>query len=51
MMPVRTRKIRGGYRVTDAGQITAKRTSKTKASRQARLLRGIAHGWKPNRRR
>ncbi len=51
-MPVRVRKASGGrYRVTDAGKVTAKGTSKAKATRQARLLRAVAHGWKPTRRR
>lgn len=50
-MPVKVRKVRGGYRVTDAGKVTASRTTKTKATKQARLLRGVAHGWKPTRRR
>lgn len=46
-MPVKIRKTRGGYRVTDAGRTTAKRTTKGRARRQANMLRGIAHGWKP----
>lgn len=50
-MPVKTRKARGGYRVTDAGKVTARRTTKTKAKRQANLLRATAHGWKPTRKR
>ncbi len=32
---------------TKTGEIKAKSTSKEKAERQARLLRGIEHGWKP----
>lgn len=50
-MPVRIRKTRGGYRVTDAGRVTAKRSTRRNASRQANLLRGLAHGWHPTRRR
>lgn len=50
-MPIKMRKVRGSYRVTDAGRTTAKRTTKAKATRQARLLRGLAHGWKPTRKR
>ncbi|HUY52038.1 MAG TPA: hypothetical protein VMV92_41120 [Streptosporangiaceae bacterium] len=50
-MPVKVRKTRGGYRVTDAGRVTARRTTKTKAAAQARLLRGVARGWKPSRKR
>lgn len=49
-MPVRTQRVRGGYRVTDAGRVTARRTTKGKARRQANLLRAVAHGWKPTRR-
>jgi hypothetical protein len=48
-MPVKIRKTRGGYRVSDAGRATAKRTTKAKAQRQANLLRGVAHGWKPSK--
>ena len=44
-MPVRVTKTKGGrFRVTDAGRVTARRTTKGKAARQARLLRGLAHG-------
>jgi len=45
-MPVRVRKV-NGYRVTHDGKVSAKRTTKTKAQRQANLLRGVEHGWKP----
>jgi hypothetical protein len=45
------RKIRRGYQVADAGRVTAKRTTRAKAVRQANLLRGIAHGWRPTRNR
>lgn len=50
-MPVKIRKTKRGYRVTDAGRTTAKHTTKAKAERQARLLRAVAHGYKPGRRR
>jgi len=50
-MPVKVRKVRGGYRVTDAGKITAKHTTRAKAARQARLLRGVARGWRPTGKR
>jgi hypothetical protein len=47
-MPVKMRKTKGGkYRVTDAGRVTAKHTTKAKAKRQSNLLRAVAHGWKP----
>jgi len=50
-MPVKIRKSGKSYRVTDAGRVTAKQTTKTKAKRQADLLRATAHGWKPTRKR
>jgi hypothetical protein len=50
-MPVKIRKGKRGYRVTDAGRVTAKGTTRTKAKRQANLLRAVAHGWRPTRRR
>jgi hypothetical protein len=46
-MPVKVRKTKKGYRVTDAGRVTAKHTTKAKAKRQGNLLRAVAHGWKP----
>lgn len=45
-MPVKIKKV-NGYRVSTPGGVKAKRTTKTKAKRQARLLRGVKHGWKP----
>ncbi|MHA1401840.1 MAG: hypothetical protein ACTSQE_15935 [Candidatus Heimdallarchaeaceae archaeon] len=45
-MPVRIKKV-NGYRVSHGGKVSAKRTTKAKAKRQANLLRGVAHGWKP----
>ena len=45
-MPVKIKKV-DGYRVTHEGKVSAKSTTKTKAKRQANLLRGVAHGWKP----
>lgn len=47
-MPVRIRKVgKGKYRVTHGGKVSAKGTTKSKAKRQANLLRAVAHGWKP----
>lgn len=51
VMPVRIRKVKRGYRVTDAGRTTAKHTSKRNAQRQADLLRAVKHGWRPTQRR
>lgn len=45
-MPVKIKKI-NGYRVTHAGKVSAKRTTKKKAQRQANLLRAVRHGFKP----
>lgn len=45
-MPVKIRKV-DGYRVTHGGKVSAKSTTQEKAERQANLLRGIEHGWKP----
>lgn len=51
-MPVRISKTGGGrYRVMHGGKVSAKATTKRKATRQANLLRGLAHGWHPTRRR
>jgi hypothetical protein len=41
----------GGYRVTDAGRVTAKRSTQGNARRQANLLRAVKHGWRPTRNR
>jgi hypothetical protein len=51
MSPVRMRRKGSRYQVTDAGRVTAKDTTKKKAAKQANLLRAVAHGWKPTRRR
>jgi len=45
-MPVKIRK-KNGYQVRTPGGVKAKSTTKAKAQRQANLLRGIEHGWKP----
>ena len=51
-MPVRMKKLPNStkYRVYDGDKIVAKRTTKEKAEKQVRLLRGIAHGMKPRKR-
>jgi len=46
MSPVKIRKV-DGYKVTHGGKVSAKSTTKEKAQKQANLLRGVAHGWKP----
>lgn len=45
-MPVRVQKV-DGFRVTHGGKVSAKRTTRKKAEAQARLLRAVAHGFKP----
>ena len=52
MSPVKITKTKGGkYRVKTPGGVKAKGTSKAKAKRQANLLRGIKHGWRPTGRK
>lgn len=47
-MPVKmTRVGRGKVRVSTPGGVKAKATTPAKARRQANLLRGVEHGWKP----
>lgn len=46
-MPVKVKKVKGGYRVSTPGGMKAKRTTAAKARRQANLLRAVEHGWKP----
>lgn len=45
-MPAKIKKV-NGFRVTHGGKVSAKKTTRAKAQRQANLLRGIEHGWKP----
>lgn len=50
-MPVTISKTDGSYRVSTPSGVHAKGTSKAKAEAQARLLRGVEHGWKPTGRK
>ncbi len=50
-MPVKITKVGGGYRVSTPHGTKAKHTTKAKAKSQARLLRGVEHGWKPTGRK
>ena len=45
-MPVKVKKV-DGYRVSTPGGVKAKKTTKTKAEAQKRLLCAVEHGWKP----
>ena len=49
-MPVKITK-KDGYEVRTPKRVHAKGTSKIKAEGQARLLRGLEHGWKPRGRK
>lgn len=46
-MPVKVKKVKGGYRVSTPHGTKAKRTTRAKAERQKRLLNAVEHGWKP----
>jgi hypothetical protein len=50
-MPEKITKVKGGYRVSTPGGVKAKNTTKAKAAAQARLLRGVEHGWVPTRKK
>jgi len=51
-MPVKIRRVsKGKYRVSTPSHVHAKATTKKKAKAQARLLRGVEHGWRPARKR
>jgi len=45
-MPVKIRKV-DGYKVSTPHGTKAKHTTKSKAKRQANLLRAVEHGWVP----
>lgn len=45
-MPVKVKKV-DGFQVSTPGGVKAKSTTEAKAQRQANLLRGVEHGWKP----
>jgi hypothetical protein len=49
-MPVKITKSDAKYRVSTPSGTKAKGTTKAKAESQARLLRGVDHGWKPSKR-
>lgn len=46
-MPVKISKVKGGYKVSTPSGVHAKKTTKTKAEAQRRLLNAVEHGWKP----
>ena len=46
-MPVKIKKVKGGYKVSTPHGTKAKKTTKKKAEAQERLLNAVEHGWKP----
>jgi len=46
-MPVKIKKVKGGYQVRTPNEIHAKHTTKEKAEAQERLLNAVEHGFKP----
>lgn len=47
-MPVKIKKVKGGYRVSTPSGTKAKKTTKKKAKAQERLLNAVEHSdWKP----
>jgi len=46
-MPEKITKVGTKYRVATPNGVKAKGTTKAKAESQARLLRGVEHGWRP----
>ena len=48
-MPVKVKKLDGGYRVSTPGGVKSKKTTKRKAMRQRRLLNAVEHGFAPGK--
>jgi hypothetical protein len=48
-MPVKVRKVNGGYKVSTPSGVKSRKTTKTKAKAQERLLNAVEHGWKPTK--
>lgn len=48
-MPVKIKKVKGGYRVSTPGGTKAKKTTLAKAKKQRRLINAIEHGFKPKK--
>ena len=44
-MPVKIKKVKGGYKVSTPHGTKAKKTTKKKAEAQERLLNAVEHGW------
>jgi hypothetical protein len=50
-MPVKVKKVKGGYRVSTPHGVKAKKTTKANAAKQKRLLNAVDHGWRPTRKK
>jgi len=50
-MPARIKKVQGGYQVSTPNAVHAKRTTRGKATAQARLLNAIDHGFVPRKKK
>lgn len=50
-MPVKVKKVAGGYSVSTPHGVKAKHTTKEKAMAQERLLNAVEHGWRPTGRK
>jgi hypothetical protein len=49
-MPVKINKVKGGYKVSTPGGVKAKKTTKSKAKAQERLLNAVEHSnWRPSK--
>lgn len=46
-MPVKVKKVKGGFSVSTPSGVKAKKTTKKKAMKQKKLLNAAEHGWKP----
>lgn len=50
-MPVKIRKVKGGYSVRTPKGVKARKTTKRNAERQRNLLNAVEHGWTPTQQR
>ena len=50
-MPIKIKKVKGGYKVSTPHGVKAKKTTKEKAEAQEKLLNAVEHGWKPTGKR
>jgi hypothetical protein len=50
-MPVKIKKVSGGYQVSTPHGVKAKHTTEAKAIKQRNLLNAVEHGWIPGHKR